>query len=187
MTGSPFGHQRGGEAIPWQREFIEGAPWSPAATNREAFEAAARAAVLENIERGLPVEYGSEENGLIVGASSDGQRWLCLHPYHKDGRERFWHDEVGGFAGGAWPWFIGLWREPKPAAARPSAEALRLGGLKQAVAMWSSERVGDYLVGEAAYDHWLTWLRGIEDGAVEDFSGGLQGNGWVYAVLHHSR
>lgn len=46
-----------------------------------------RAAVKASIDRGVPVLYGSEEEGLIVGYQKGGEEWLCVHPYRfQEGR-----------------------------------------------------------------------------------------------------
>jgi RimJ/RimL family protein N-acetyltransferase len=174
-------------ALPWETRMYDSAPWGNEKADRAAFEAEARAAVKASIDRGVPVHYGSEEDGLIVGYGDDGQRWLCTHPYHEGGRKPFWHDEVQGFAGGKWPWGIVVWIGPKPADQRPTDRELTIGALRQAVAMWTTEKSGAYNCGEAAYAHWLNWLHGVEAGTVQDPGAGMQGNGWCYDVLVHSR
>lgn len=174
--------------LPWRLRVFNGRPWEAAKTDEATFQADVRAAVRDSIDRGIPVHYGSEEDGLILGYSDGGARWLCLHPYHKGGRETFWYDEGSGMAGGAnWPWGIAIWVEPKPADERVAPKELLLAGLRQAVEMGSTEKVGDYFCGAAAYDHWLSWLRGVESGAVAEPKAGMQGNGWGFDVLIHSR
>jgi hypothetical protein len=173
--------------MPWRTTLFESAPWSKPKEDRAAFEAEACAAIKASIDRGYPVEYGGEEDGLIVGYADEGRRWLCLHPYHRQGRELFWHDEVKGFAGGAWPWGIVVWGELAPAEERPTPQEALVASLKQAVDMWQAEKRGDYWCGEAAYREWLAWLQGVEDGTVVNPKGGMQGNGWCYDVLCHSR
>jgi hypothetical protein len=174
-------------ALPWRMRVYEAAPWSAPKEDRAAFEAQACAAIADSIERGVPVHYGGEEDGLIIGYGDEGRRWLCLHPYHKGGRELFWHDEAEGFVGGSWPWGIVVWTEPKAADERVADNELTVAALQQAVEMWATERREAYYVGEAAYGHWLGWLHDIESGKVEDAAPGMQGNGWCYDVLVHSR
>jgi hypothetical protein len=53
--------------------------------------------------------------------------------------------------------------------------------------MWNSDKVEAYFCGHAAYAHWLGWLNRVEAGAVEDRKAGMQGNGWCFDVLIHSR
>lgn len=174
-------------ALPWRVEFFECFPWSDQEEDRGSFEARACQAIRESIDRGLPVHYGGEEDGLIVGYADEGRRWWCVHPYHEWGARAFWHDQAEGFAGGKWPWGIVVWTEPKPESERTSERELTLAALKQAVEMWKTEMVEAYYVGEKAYESWLSWLRDVEAGAVEDPKGGMQGNGWCFDVLIHGR
>jgi len=174
-------------ALPWKVRLFESFPWEEPKSDREAFEAEACAAVKDSIERGVPVHYGGEEDGLIIGYGDGGRRWWCVHPYHKDWREPFWHDEVKGFAGGKWPWVLVVWTEPKPEGARAADPDLTVAALTQAAEMWHTEKREAYFVGEAAYAHWLGWLRDVEAGKVEDPKAGMQGNGWCFDVLVHSR
>lgn len=178
--------------LPWKLKFYEAFPGGEKKPDdeRAAFEAEVCAAIKDSIDRGVPVHYGSEEDGLIIGYADEGRRWWCTHPYEKWGAEPFWYDEAGGFAGGKnkWPWGIVVWLEPKSDASRASDQDLTSTALRQAVDMWNSkEKHGDYFSGDAAYEHWLGWLRGVEAGEIEDFKAGMQGNGWCFDVLMHSR
>jgi len=174
-------------ALPWNTRRFESFPWDPPKPDLAGFEAEACAAIRESVDRGIPVHYGGEEDGLIVGYGDAGRRWWCLHPYHKGGREGFWHDEAKGFAGGKWPWGIVVWTEPKPADQRVGDRELIVAALEQAVTMWTTEKREAYFVGEAAYRHWLGWLGDVEAGTVADPKAGMQGNGWCFDVLVHSR
>jgi hypothetical protein len=174
---------RSNDALLWRVKSFSYKPGE----DRAVFEATACAAIRDSIDRGVPVHYGVEEDGLIVGYADEGRRWLCLHPYHKEGKETFWHDEAKGFAGGKWPWSISVWIEPKPVEERLDHRETVLAALQQAVDMWQTEKRGDYYCGDAAYTHWLAWLRGVDAGTVEKPKDGMQGNGWGYDVLLHSR
>jgi hypothetical protein len=70
-----------------------------------------------------------------------------------------------------------------------SDRELTTAALKQAVAMWKSveKHRNAYFCGDAAYEHWLKWLRGVEAGTVREPQKGMQGNGWCFDVLVHSR
>ncbi len=155
--------------------------------NEAAFDAEVRAAVKASIDRGIPVHYGCEEDGLIIGYGDDGKRWWCMHPYHQNGKVEFWHDEVKGFAGGTWPWGIAVWQAPKPAADRVPEKELLRAALAQAVDMWRTEKRGDYSCGDAAYRGWLEWLAAVEAGTWPKPEGGMHTNGWVFDVLCSSR
>ena len=190
-SGHPFcGFEcidNGVRALPWKFTLFEVLPEGKTKDERAAFEAKVRAAVKDSIDRGIPVHYGSEEDGLIIGYGDEGRRWWCVHPYHEGGRKAFWHDEVQGFAGGKWPWGIVVWTEPKRSGERVSDRDLTIAALRQAVEMWKTEKCQAYFVGEAAYAHWLKWLRDVDTGKVDDPRAGMQGNGWCYDVLIHSR
>ncbi len=144
-------------------------------------------AVRNSIDRGVPVHYGSEEDGLIIGYGDEGRRWWCLHPYHKGGREAFWQDQVGGFPGGKWPWGMAVWTKPKDAGERADERGLTIAALRQAVDMWTAEKRDKYYVGEAAYAHWLKWLQDVHAGRIDNAGEGMQGNGWCYDMLIHGR
>ncbi len=181
-------------ALPWSTQIYESFPWSQARADPAAFEAEVRAAVKASIDRGIPVRYISEEEGLIIGYADGGERWWCIHPYHHNGKEAFWHDEAKGFAGGKWPWGVVVWRESKPVDQRVPDRELTLAALRQAVEMWRQpgligerENGAGYYCGDAAYDFWLGWLRGIDDGTVDDPKAGMQGNGWCFDVLAQNR
>lgn len=178
----------GTRAIPWKMRLFENLPWEDGKPDPEAFREDVCTAVRESIDRGIPVHYGSEEDGLIFGYGKEGRRWKCFHPYHEWGREAFWYDEAEGFAGGRWPWAVVVWtgrREPEELT--PYDELLK-SALAQAVEMWSAPEVGDqYLCGGEAYDFWIGWLQDIDEGGVEDPVSGMQGNGWYFDVLVHSR
>lgn len=166
-------------SLPWRVTVYGG--------DRTKVEADVCAAVQRSIDRGVPLHYGSEEDGLIVGYADSGKRWLCVHPYHHRGAETFWHDEANGFAGGKWPWFVVEWTTPVPWPERPTKDALFLAALKQAIDMWHTEKRDAYFCGDAAYTHWLKWLKDVESGQIADPKSGMQGNGWCFDVLIHSR
>jgi len=176
-----------GRALPWRVRLFEALPWADRKQDREAFEAEACAAIRESIERGIPVHYSAEEDGLIIGYADAGRRWWCVHPYQEWGQKPFWHHEATGFAGGRWPWVIGVWTGPKPASERVPPRDLLIAALEQAVAMWHTESRNHYFCGATAYERWLAWLRGVDAGTVADPKAGMQGNGWCFDVLIHCR
>jgi hypothetical protein len=144
-------------------------------------------AVKASIERGVPVQYEGEEDGLIVGYAVDGARWLCIHPYHQAGQQAFWYDEGDAMAGGNGnpPWRLAVWIAPRPDAERtPDAELLK-HALALAVEMWESS--GPYPCGQNGYRHWIESLRHIDDGRFDDPQLIMQGNAWCMDVLVHAR
>jgi hypothetical protein len=176
-------------AIPWNVKAYEAMPRGKKRSDEEleAFKAQTNAAIKASIDRGIPVQYDLEEAGLIIGYADDGKRWWCVHPYHKWGKEAFWFDEVKGMAGGKWPWVIVVWSEPKPDDQRADPRELTIAALKQVVDMWNTQKKGDYFCGDAAYKHWIQWLRDVEAGKIKNPKGWMQGNGWCYDVITQNR
>jgi hypothetical protein len=71
---------RSKEALPWHVRVY-------AKKGEETADAAEiRRAIVESIDRGVPVQYGSEEDGIIAGYQKGGGEWLCLHPLHEGAR-----------------------------------------------------------------------------------------------------
>lgn len=179
--------QGSNRALPWRITSFESTPWGEPKADRPAFEAEVAAAIKASIDRGIPVHYQAEEDGLIIGYADEGRRWWCLHPYHENGTVAFWHEQGKGFAGGNWPWFIRIWTEPKPEAEVPSERDLTIAALNQAVKMWETDKREEYLLGETAYALWLDWLEGVENREVVEPRKGMQGNGWCFDVLIQNR
>jgi len=180
-------------SLPWKLKCFTAFPWGEQRTEEErrAFEADVCNAVRESIDLGIPVHYGSEEDGLIIGYADDGRRWWCIHPYHKSGGEPFWFDESDGFAcgGDKWPWNIIVWNEPKKAEDLADNMELTVNALRRAVDMWHcTDKIDDvYFTGDSAYEHWLNWLRGCNSRSDAANKAGMQGNGWCFCVLNHCR
>lgn len=177
-------------AIPWKLKFFDSLAWNYSKKDSSIFKAEARQAIVDSVDKGIPVQYGNEEDGLIIGYADEGRRWRCFHPYHKLGERprAFWYDEASGFAGGnSWPWGLVIWLEPKTELERVREKTLTISALKQAIQMWVTERIGAYYVGGAAYRHWLKWLRAVEKNEVPNPKSGMQGNCWCLHVLVHSR
>lgn len=171
-------------AIPWHRHMLR----PPEGIDPVDFQMRAREEVRASIDRGIPVHYGLEEDGLIIGYAGQGKRWWCLHPYHKQGTEAFWYDEVEGFAGGRWPWGLMIWSHRKHLHEIAEPSDLLRNALRQAIAMWEAGlQDGHYFVGKSAYEQWIGWLRKVQAGHISDPQAGMQGNAWGWTVLLHSR
>lgn len=180
-----------GKALAWKtRIFHPGL--DPANDTQEARAervATTRAAVKASIDRGIPVAYGSWEDGNIVGYADDGAQWLCVHPYFRDGKEVFVMGESGSeFADceGGMPWGVLVFTEPKAGTEIVSPRELALDSMRQAVAMWESDPVEAYILGDAAWQHWIDWVNGFDaDG--ETSRAGMHGNRWIYVTLWEYR
>jgi hypothetical protein len=49
----------------------------------------ARQAGVDSIEQGVPVQYGNEEDGIVIGYQRNGEDWICLHPLRDGGQKPF--------------------------------------------------------------------------------------------------
>jgi hypothetical protein len=158
-------------ALPWQ---VQGYSASP---DDSADVEMVRQAVVDSINRGVPVQYGSEEDGVIVGYQQEGEAWICLHPMHQGGSEKFVET--------TWPWGIAIYTQPKPRV--PSKRGLALGALKQAVEMSEAEQAEGYYLGFTAWDNYLAKLRGLQEAEDQVCQDSMLGNSWIYENLVQSR
>lgn len=192
--------ENGFKALPWSSHHYQAFPWSEPQKDPAAFEAQVCDAIKNSIDQGIPVHYGSEEDGLIIGYADNGKRWWCVHPYYKDGQQAFWHDQlkpegIEGFAGPKWPWGVSVWLKPKEIDQLDSPQTLTVNALKQAIAMWDHKVDPNadpkakhvYMLGDEAYEKWIGWLQQVQAAKIDNPKSGMQGNAWCYAVLTHSR
>ena len=154
--------------LPWKLKVYEVKPDDAAGV------AEARKAVVASIDRGVPVQYGSEEDGLIVGYQKAGAEWLAVHPLAGNGKR---------FVERKWPWGIAVFTGPK--AAVPPARELAMDALKQAVRMAHTpdDGKGDYLLGLNAWDYWLGKVEGLIDADEKALKASMMGNSWIYTCL----
>ncbi len=124
------------------------------------------------------MQYGSEEDGVIVGYQKDGQEWLCLHPYHgKMGREVFVETK--------WPWGIAIYTDRK--AGVPSRRQVATEALRQAVAMALAQEAGAYQMGYAAWEGWIRKVEALDNADEKTRKNSMQGNSWIYFNLVKGR
>ena len=164
-------HARSSKALPWKLRIFE----VKADDTKKVAEA--RQAVVESIERGVPVQYGSEEDGIIVGYQKGGEEWICFHPMREGGTKTFVET--------TWPWGIALFTERKEEL--PSHYELALGALGQAIEMAGTEEADGYYVGLRAWDDYLTKLSALQNADEESKKGAMLGNSWIYECLARYR
>lgn len=162
---------RSTSALPWEVRIFEVKP-----DDLERVEEVRRA-VVASIDRGVPVQYGSEEDGVIVGYQRGGQEWICLHPMHDAGKRAFIETK--------WPWGIAVFTEPK--REMPSRRELALGALKQAVEMANAEEAENYYVGFKAWDKYIGKIEALEKADDEARNDAMLGNSWIYECLARYR
>jgi len=159
-------HQRSSEALPWCLQIWQ---VKPEETGKVA---QARLAVVKSIDRGIPVQYGSEEDGIIVGYQKGGDEWICYNYMH-EGEQPFVETE--------WPWGIAMVTDRKKDL--PDERVLAVGAMHQAVEMSEQTEADGYALGNAAWDHWITTLEGLDAADEERRTGNMLGNAWTYESL----
>jgi hypothetical protein len=164
-------HVRSSQALPWVLQLFEAKP-----KDAEKIQVA-RQAIMASIDRGVPVQYGSEEDGIIVGYQKGGEEWICYHPMREGGTKTFVETQ--------WPWGILIFVEPKREL--PPKRELAIGALEQAVAMSRAQEAGDYHVGFAAWDAYLERLQALQGADEETQKGDMLGNSWIYECLAQYR
>lgn len=160
-------HARSSQALPWTLQLFE---TKPEETDKVE---AARQAVVASIDRGVPVQYGSEEDGIIVGYQKGGQGWICFHPLRDGGTKTFVET--------SWPWGILLFIERK--SELPSRRNLAIGALRQALEMAQAEQADNYHVGWAAWEAYVARLQILQQADEETIKDDQMGNSWIYECL----
>jgi hypothetical protein len=164
-------HARSSQALPWKLKLFEVKPDDTESVT------SARQAVIDSIDRGVPVQYGSEEDGIIVGYRKDGAEWICFHPLREGGTKTFVET--------TWPWGIVMFSEPKDVL--PARRELALGALMQAVEMADAEEADGYWVGFRAWDEYLGKMRDLQGADDEIGKESMLGNSWIYECLAQYR
>jgi hypothetical protein len=158
-------------ALPWQMQGYSAASDDAAGVER------VRQVVVESINRGVPVQYQGEEDGIIVGYQKAGAEWICLHPMRNGGNETFVETN--------WPWGVVVYTEPK--ASLPSKRQLALDALKRAVQLSEAGEADGYDVGFSAWDSYLSKLRALQEADAQTRQDSMLGNSWIYENLAQSR
>jgi hypothetical protein len=132
-----------------------------------------RKLIVESIDKGIPVQYGSEEDGVIIGYQKNGDEWICYHPIKgKDGKSFIETD---------WPWGIGIYANKKKKMR--AKKDLIIESLQQAVEMAITEDSGEYYVGFKAWGEYIKELNRIAAGDDKLRADSMLGNAWIYECL----
>jgi hypothetical protein len=158
---------RSNQAMPWAFQY------HGPKLEETAEVAAARLAVVESIENRVPVQYGSEEDGVIVGYQKNGAEWLCLHPYKEGGKSIIVEKD--------WPWGVAVYTQRKEILADP--HELALGALKQASEMAHTLECRGYFLGVKAWEMYLEKLAALQSAPESARQESLIGNAWIYECL----
>jgi len=121
----------------------------------------------------MPVQYGSEEDGLIFGYLKEGAEWFAFHPIHDGGSK--------GFVETEWPWAVSVYG---PGAKQPpTARELAPGAIEQAVRMAHAADAEGYHLGFDAWRAYIARLRHLATALPEARAGDMMGNAWIYECL----
>ncbi|MEW6745320.1 MAG: hypothetical protein AB1486_21420 [Planctomycetota bacterium] len=155
------------QALPWEVRVFE-----VKAEEQDQVQEARRA-VIESIDRGVPVQYGSEEDGIIVGYQRGGDEWICYHPLQERGSRTFVETK--------WPWGIAVFTARKQRL--PSSRDLALGALQQGATMARTSEAGAYFVGFKAWEEYIARLEALDHAEESTRRAAMLGNAWIYECL----
>jgi hypothetical protein len=158
------------QALPWKVRILE------IPTEKQTQVQEGRRAVTRSIDRGVPAQYGNEEDGIIVGYRKGGAEWICYHPFHGEGQP---------FIETEWPWGVVLFTERKEEL--PSRRFLALEALQQALDMATCGKTDTYFVGFEAWMQYIERLRALEEADEATLIALSMGNAWIYESLVRSR
>jgi hypothetical protein len=133
-----------------------------------------RNAIVASLDFGVPVLATNlippENWGIITGYRYKGQAWWC-RTYTPAARR------VDQIATG-WPTAVVVMT---PGRSRPDPVALRRASLGRAIQLQERRLVGDYAVGQHAFDTWCEMLEQVSDRRY------MQPNAWMYVSLIDAR
>jgi len=158
---------RSTQALPWRVRIYQVKPDDTDAVLE------ARRAVARSIDQGVPVQYGSEEDGIAIGYLKDSLEWICYHPMRDGGRTAFIEKK--------WPWGVAIFTERREAL--PSRKVLAIEAIRQALEMSTVVEAEDYYVGYRAWECYLAQLEDLEKADDQARQAVMLGNAWIYECL----
>ena len=132
-----------------------------------------RNAVKDSIDRGFPLQYGSIEDGIIIGYQKDGEEWLCYDPLQQNGKKIVIEKEI--------PWGVVEFVSKKDSL--PSKKELAVESLKQAVEMTHQEDADEYWLGFRAWEEYIKYLQKLNENNELIKKDDMMGNAWIYECL----
>lgn len=136
-----------------------------------------RKRIVESINRGIPVPYGSEEAGVIVGYQKNGEELIAYHPMHDGGKTQFIEKN--------WPWGFDVFGNAKKSV--PAEKQLFIESIKQAIEMFGAKESGTYYVGFNAWDNMIKKLEDLNSADDKARQAAIMGNSWIYECLASHR
>lgn len=159
--------ERASRALPWDYEFFDAKPEETERVKQE------RQAVKESIDRGVPVQYGIEEDGIVVGYAKDGEEWICYHTFHDKGNTTFIETRV--------PWGVMVFTKRKETL--PVRRELVLESLRQALDMAHAPETNNCYLGFEAWEHYIKIVEGLDAAGEEAQRECIHANAWIYECL----
>lgn len=132
-----------------------------------------RDAVKESIDRGFPLQYGSIEDGIIIGYQKNGEEWLCYDPLRQNGKKIVIETEI--------PWGVLEFVSMKDSL--PSKNELAVESLKQAVEMARQKDADEYWLGFRAWEEYIKYLQKLNENNELIKKDDMMGNAWIYECL----
>ena len=132
-----------------------------------------RDAVKLSIDNGRPLQYGTIEDGIIVGYQKDGEEWLCYDPLQQNGKKIVIETEI--------PWGVVEFVSKKDSL--PSKNELAVESLKQAVEMAHQEDADEYWLGFRAWEEYIKYLQKLNENNELIKKDDMMGNAWIYECL----
>ena len=153
-------------------------PWNVDGVSVKEDDAAkveeARQNVVSSIDKGIPVQYGREEDGVIIGYRNGGKEWICINGMQK---ERFTEKK--------WPWGFLFFTSKKEKM--PDGWELAVSSLMEAVRMARLPDSDNYFLGFNAWERYIERLKeldGLDDDARKN---DIVGNAFIYECLAQYR
>lgn len=136
--------------------------------------------VVKSIDRGIPLQTGEEDDGIIIGYQKEKKELICLHPWHHNGDKPF---VVSSFTDICWSITLYTERKTKPIDHRK----LVIDSLKQAVKMANKSKFRGYYIGFKAWEEYIKSLKMLNKNLQTAKGDDILGNAWIYKCLVHYR
>jgi hypothetical protein len=155
------------EALPWKTEnviLMDPKPEEIAAHKKR---------VVDSIDKGIPVKYGWEEDGVIIGYQKNGDEWICLHPMTDKGAKPFVNKDIKG----------GFNFYPERKTKMPARKDMAIESLRQAIEMSTKPEAEGYYLGLNAWDLYMQKIKDLDQADAKVVADSMMGNAWIYECI----
>ncbi len=132
--------------------------------------------IVQSIDKGIPVITGEEDDGIIIGYQKENKGFICLHPWHHNGKKPFVVSSLAEIC-----WGIGIITERKTETI--DHRILAIDSLKQSVKMAKKKKVKNYHVGFKAWEQYIKSLKKLNENRHTINDDDILGNAWIYECL----